>query len=57
MLTYKEVTTVTVKLDGKVIGHIKEVDGGWQYTPKGHSRKWAGEVLPTLKAVKLSLED
>jgi hypothetical protein len=56
MLTYKD-TTTTVKLEGKVIGTINEVEGGWQYTPKGHGKKWAGDVYPTLNAVKLSLED
>ncbi len=55
MLTYEEM--VTVKIDGKIVGTIKEVHGGWQYTPKGHGNKWAGDVYPSLKAVKLSLED
>lgn len=57
MLTYEEKVTVTVKHEGKTLGTIKEVEGGWQYTPKGHGSKWAGDVYPTLKAVKLSLED
>ena len=55
MLTYEQ--SVTVKLDGKVIGTIKTVAGGYQYFPKGHGVKWAGDVYETLEACKTSLED
>lgn len=54
MNTYEEI--ITVCCDGKEVGTIKEVHDGWQYTPKGRGREWAGDVYPTLKAVKLSLE-
>ncbi len=45
---------IKVKLDGKIIGHIKYVEGGWQYFPKG--QKKGGEVFKSLMQVQLSLE-
>jgi len=45
---------IKVKLDGRLVGHIKTVVGGFQYFPKG--RKSGGEVSPTLNQVKDSLE-
>ena len=52
MITYE--TTVTVKLDGKVVGHIKKQPDGWRYQPKnGYS---IGDAYPTLKACQKSLE-
>ena len=47
-------TGVSVRIDGKVVGEIRRVEGGFQYFPKGHSN--GGEILPTVKAVKLTLE-
>ena len=55
MITYENV--INVRLDGKTIGTIKEVDGGYQYYPKGHGKSWAGDVYPTIKEVKDSLEE
>lgn len=43
----------TVKLDGKLIGEIKIVKGGYQYYPKGQKR--GGEVFPVLSLCKYSL--
>lgn len=45
---------VKVKLDGKIIGQIKNVDDGWQYVPKGHKK--GGEVYKSFMKVQLSLE-
>jgi len=53
MLTYEEITVV--RLDGEVVGSIKEVSDGYQYFPKDSMR--GGETLATVNAVKLSLED
>jgi len=39
-LTYE--SNIKVKLDGKHIGDIKEVDGGYAYFPKG--QKGHGDV-------------
>ena len=43
-----------VLLDGKQVGKIKPVVGGWQYYPKGS--KVGGEVFPRLKKCQESLE-
>ncbi len=46
---------VTVKLDGRAVGTIRELEeGGWQYFPKG-SRK-GGTIFGTLAQCRLSLE-
>lgn len=42
-LTFIEKTTLTVKLEGKIVGHIKQVAGGYQYFPKGN--KYGGEIF------------
>jgi hypothetical protein len=47
-------TPVPVRLDGKRVGTIKPVEGGWQYFPLRH--KFGGEVFPTLGEVVKSLE-
>ena len=47
-------TVAWVKLEGKLIGHIERVDGGFQYFPKGH--KTGGKVFDTIAKVKHSLE-
>jgi len=46
---------VSVRVEGKVVGEIRKVDGGFQYFPKGQSK--GGEVLPTVQAVKRTLEN
>lgn len=51
MITYEY--TETVKLDGKIIGHIKQKDNGFAYFPKGS--KNSGEVFSSVDKVKLSL--
>ena len=46
-------TSVLVKLKGKAVGTIKEVDGGFAYFPKGS--KQPGETYPSIDQVKQSL--
>ncbi len=53
MLTYEEI--IAVRLDGKIVGSIKQVRGGYQYFPKGSMT--GGETFTSVQAVKLSLED
>lgn len=56
-LTYRDTPDLsTVYLDGKVVGHIRQLayGMGWVYSPKGSAAK--GEVMPTRAAVKLILE-
>lgn len=58
MITYEStkagaVLTTRVMLEGRWIGIIKEVPGGWQYFPK---RGEGGTIHPTLQAVKRDLE-
>lgn len=53
MITYQQ--SVIVRLDGRKVGKIVQVEGGWQYWPNRGPLK--GEVLPTLEAVKRSLEE
>lgn len=48
-------TKVTVKLDGKIIGHIQEKNGGFAYFPKGS--KDHGEIFSSISDVKKSLEE
>jgi hypothetical protein len=45
-----------VFLEGKIVGTIKKEKGGYQYTPKGCTKKYAGELYITLEGVKRSLE-
>jgi hypothetical protein len=46
--------TTTVKLDGRVIGHIyAKSGGGFVYAPKGSTLR--GATMPTVEAVKQSL--
>lgn len=47
-------TIIEVRLDGKLIGHIREVAGGWAYFPR--RGKLHGDKYATLAACKLSLE-
>jgi hypothetical protein len=62
MITYNARTVdgkaeVLVFLDGKRVGTIHQVGGGYQYVPKGGTGMNAGDVLPTLGSVKHSIED
>jgi len=54
-LTFEPETTVKVKLDGKFIGTVKEVKGGYAYYPKGCSAKFRGNTFASLKACMKSL--
>lgn len=47
-------TNIQVKLNGKIIGNIKQKDHGFQYVVKGG--KYVGEVFATIKQVKESIE-
>lgn len=47
-------TPIKVKMSGRHIGDIKQAIGGYQYFPKG--QKIGGEIYPTIKEVKQSLE-
>jgi hypothetical protein len=47
-------STIAVKIDGRISGHIRTVNGFWQYWPKGS--KIAGELFPTLDECQKSLE-
>lgn len=42
-----------VRLDGRICGEIRKVEGGFQYFPKGE--KVGGEVFATVTAVQRSL--
>jgi len=58
MITYEQIQKKTgthsiVKLDGKTVGQIKPVPGGYAYFPKGSKRH--GNILPTLREVKNTL--
>lgn len=62
MITYVDKTSknifsnnhVVVKLDGKSIGKIIQVDNGFQYFP--NNSKNGGEIYPNVNDVKQSLE-
>jgi len=43
-----------VRLDGRHIGEIRKVAGGYQYFPKG--KNYGGDILPTVGDVQQSLE-
>jgi hypothetical protein len=43
-----------VQLDGRVIGEIRKVEGGYQYFPKG--QKTGGEIFKSVTEVQSSLE-
>ena len=44
-----------VRLDGKICGEIRRVEGGFQYFPKG--RKEGGEIFPSVLEVQKSLQN
>lgn len=46
-------TVIIVRAGGSISGKIKEVNGGYQYQPKGS--KFKGVVFPTLNDCKNSL--
>lgn len=57
MITYtpeKLPGIITVKLDGKVVGHIRKGEDGFRYTPKG--QRVGGEAFETLRDCKRSIE-
>jgi hypothetical protein len=47
-------TPVPVRMNGKRVGTIKPVKGGWQYFPMNH--KQGGEIFDTIDKVQKSLE-
>lgn len=47
---------VRVKLDGKAVGAIKLVEGGFAYFPNGSKRGLTAEVFKTVRDVQRSLE-
>jgi len=53
-ITYQITTDITVKLGKRVVGKIKQVDGGWQYFPRG--RRDGGRIWPTISLVKRDIE-
>jgi hypothetical protein len=55
-ITYQSFTNHTsVYLDGKFVGRIHEVTGGFQYIPTGI--KNGGEIYKSIRQVKQSLEE
>lgn len=57
MITYEhkvKLSSVVVKLDGRIVGRIRKVEGGWSYFPKWQSE--GGEVFTTLRECQKSLE-
>ncbi len=56
MITYDSSNTnqIAVKFDRKIVGHIKKVNDGWQYFPKG--KKTGGEIFRTYQQAQKSLE-
>ena len=50
-------TLIKVKLDGKIVGDIRQVSHGWQYFPEGQSQKTGGDVYKYLADCKNSLEN
>jgi len=56
MIQYlQEGNSFKVRLDGKIAGKIKSVDGGWQYFPSGSKK--GGEIYTKLEDVMHSLEN
>lgn len=47
-------TSIPVRFNGKTVGTIKPVEGGWQYFPLKH--KHGGEIYETIQLVQQSLE-
>lgn len=55
MITYERRNNVSIKvlLDGKLVGHIKTVEKGYAYFPKGN--RCCGETFKTISECKNSL--
>jgi hypothetical protein len=55
MIPYKEKTVIEVRLDGKLVGHIRNnpKNGWYSYKPKGGG---AGQEMGTIAEVKRSIE-
>ena len=53
MIEYIE--NIIVKLDGKRVGTIKKVEGGYQYFPKGNNKLF-GAIYQSIDDVKNSLK-
>jgi len=51
--THKPSGKIKVLLDGRVVGEIRKVNGGYQYFPKG--QKVGGEVFQSWGQVQRSL--
>lgn len=47
-------TEIPVRFDGKRVGTIKPVEGGWQYFPLNHKK--GGDIFDTISKVQKSLE-
>jgi|GEM_PF-4122286 hypothetical protein len=59
MITYMKRPSdgvTVVYLENKKTGEIRAVKGGFQYVPKASRANLKGEILPSLEAVKRSLE-
>jgi hypothetical protein len=46
---------LVVRLDGRICGDIRKVEGGFQYFPKG--LKNGGKIYPTVMGVQRSLTE
>lgn len=44
---------IAVRMNGRVTGEIRPVDGGWQYSPKG--QKTGGDVFKTVTELQYDL--
>lgn len=53
--SYSESDSITVLLEGKIVGFIQKIPNGYQYFPNG--KKSGGEIFETVKEVKNSLEN
>lgn len=48
---------ISVKLDGKIVGHIKPTgQGGYRYHPKSSSLSFSGHIYKSVEQVKADLE-
>lgn len=51
----KRDSSISVKLGGRVVGHIVKVGHAWQYRPKIAAQGQWGKLFATLEACKESL--
>lgn len=57
-IEYKDsLKDIQVRLDGKVVGRIIRVKGGFAYHPKGTAKKFRGQTYATREEVKISIEN